>query len=115
MVPAITFMNVCREILGLMRNLSESTLWTYCRRHIGVSFEVCADVWNQITKNDTMPIGAKPEHLIWALMKINMYDTDIQQATATGVDPHTSAAWVWKMLEAIVSIKSSVVRLMLLY
>ena len=105
----IVFQNALRAILGLTRELAESTVLGLCRAHIGVSFEVCADVWKKIMQNDTMPSGAQPKHLLWALMMLNMYATSKQRAVTARADPKTCDKWVWAMLEAIVSIKSMVV------
>ena len=109
MYGPMVFMNVLREILGLTRKLSQSTLLDYCRIHIGVSFAVCADVWGKIIQNNKMPDGAKPKHLLWALMKLNLYETDKRQAVSIKADPKTLRKWVWAMLEAIVSIENMVV------
>lgn len=56
-----------------------------------------------------MPRKAKPKHLLWALMKINLYDTTRRAAVVLKVDHKTADKWIWAMLDAIVSIKDSVV------
>ena len=109
MYGPMVFKNLLWEILGLTRHLCDNTLLDYCRIHIGVSFEVCANVWKRITLNGTMPPKAQPEHLLWALMKLNLYDTDKRQAVVIQHDKETVRLWVWKMLEAIVSLKDLVV------
>ena len=103
------FEDVLRAILDLTRELAQSTIRDYCRIHIGVSFDVCADVWNKIAENGTMPSQAKPKHLLWALMKLNLYDTDKRQAVQLKVDTKTARKWIWLMLNAIFIIKSLVV------
>ena len=62
-----------------------------------------------ILQNGTMPPKAEPKHLLWALMKLNLYQTDTVQSVSVKADKKTIREWNWAMLEAIVSIKSLVV------
>ena len=109
MFGPMVFQNVLVEMLNLAGQRSEKTLPSLCRAHIGVSFAVCADLWKKVQDNGTMPEKAEPKHLIWALIKLRMNNSSKQDSVMFKADEKTVRKWVWMMLEAIVSIKSSVV------
>ena len=109
MYGPVFFENVLREILDLTQDLAKNSILELCRAHIGVSFLVCADVWMRILENGTMPPNAQPKHLLWALMKLNLYLTERVQMVTLKEDRKTVREWSWAMLEAIVSIKGLVV------
>ena len=109
MFGPMVFQNVLVEMLNLAGQRSEKVLPSLCRAHIGVSFLVCADLWRRLEDSNSLPTKAQPKHLIWALIKLRMNNTSKQTSVMFKADEKTVRKWVWMMLEAIVSIKSSVV------
>ena len=109
MFDAIVFENMLRKLIGLERNLAEATIRRRCRSHIGVSFEVCSDVWKRLTLERLLPLKAQPNHLLWALLRLNMYESIDCLSTKLKVDPSTCRKWIWLMIRAIESLETSVV------
>ena len=109
MYKPIAFEITLRNILGLERELCSKTIERRCRSFIGVSFEVCADVWKRITLNRSISKKAKPKHLIWALRFLFLYETDDVRATELKADIQTIKEWTEDMLDAIMTLKKEVV------
>ena len=106
------FENMLQKLIGLEQNLAEATIWRRCRSHIGVSFEVCSDVWKRLTLERLLPLKAQPNHLLWALLRLNMYELIDCLSTNLKVDPSSCRKWIWLMIRAIESLETSVVSLM---
>ena len=102
MLQPTVFETLLRSILKLERDLCAYTINTRCRSHIGVSFEVCADVWNQITTNGSIPEKAMPKHLLWTLNFMFLYDV---LATRWEADTKTLKKWIWAMIDSIMTLK----------
>ena len=111
MLQPKVFETLLRSILKLERNLCAYTINKRCRSHIGVSFEVCADVWNRITTNGSIPEKAMPKHLLWTLNFMFLYETDNVLATRWEADTKTLKKWIWAMIDSIMTLKKEVVSL----
>ena len=109
MFDAVVFETALRKLIGLERNLAEATIWRRCRSHIDVSFEVCSDVWKRLTLERLLPLKAQPNHILWALLQLNMYELIDCLSTKLKVDPSTCHKCIWLMIRSIESLKTSVV------
>ena len=109
MFEAGVFEEKLKEILNIKRPLAKSTLKRRYRTHIGVSFEVCAEVWRRMVVQLLLPDKAEPHHLLWALMFLNMYNTVDAYATLVDKDPSTWRKWIWAMVHAIKALETTVV------
>ena len=77
------------------------------RAHFGTSSDICVQLWNMIG-----PIaGAKPVHLLWALMLLKLYCAESVLCTlAGGVHEQTFRKWAWLFVHEISELQYSVVR-----
>jgi hypothetical protein len=76
----------------------------------GTSPKVCALLWQKIDLS-LMPNGAKPCHLLWALMFLKLYCAEPVLATlAGGVHEQTLRKWVWLFVDAISDLQYEVIQ-----
>ena len=80
-----------------------------CCSFIGVSFEVCADVWERITQNRSIPKKAEPKHLLWALRFLFLYESNDVRESALKSDAKFIKHWTDEMLDATMTLKKDVV------
>lgn len=98
MCSAELFWNLGSKLTGhCERNLN-----TGMRRFIsffGVSPIVCEKAWF-LLKN-LRPAGAKPEHLLWALIFLKQYNTEHVNHSITRVDEKTFRKWIWIFIDLL--------------
>ena len=75
------------------------------RSHFGTSPRICAYLW----KSMTLPNGALPEHLLWALLFMKVYATEAVLANMLGVCRNTFRKWIWLVLGAMHALEGKVV------
>jgi hypothetical protein len=81
------------------------------RSTFGTSAAVCSRLWYLLQPGKTMPQGASPRHLLWALMLLKIYSTESVLSTmAQGVDEKTFRKWAWMFVDEISYLEASVVR-----
>ena len=51
------------------------------------------------------PKGAKPSHLLWALMFLKLYAIEHVHASLAGCDDKTFRAWQWLCLRVLATLK----------
>ena len=82
-----------------------------CQSFIGTSFEVCAELWGLISLTQTLPNGAKPKHLLWALLHMKNYATDSMSARVVGgVCVETFRKWSQSFVSVLNNLEGEVVR-----
>jgi hypothetical protein len=80
------------------------------RAKFGTSPAICAALWHKLEPETTMLKGARPMHLLWALMLMKIYATEaVLSVIAGGVDESTFRKWSWEFVEAVSYLESSVV------
>ena len=92
---------------------------TFVRRwmqHFAASPTVCAIIWNKLEPYKTMPRGAHPRHLLWALYFLKGYPKEGEArslvSTATmKVCEKTWRKWTTLFVDAISYLESEVVSL----
>lgn len=67
--------------------------------HFGVDSLVTAKIWD-MTK-PSLPTKVKPKHLLWALMFMKVYNSELVFASWAGVTPKTYRKYCWMIIEAI--------------
>ena len=67
--------------------------------HFGVDSLVTAKIWD-MTK-PSLPTKVKPKHLLWALMFMKVYNSELVLASWAGVTPKTYRKYCWMIIEAI--------------
>lgn len=81
-----------------------------CESLIGASYEICAELWNLINPVATMSKDAKAKHLLWALLLMMNYATEVLNTRVVGgVDVQTFRKWSWLFIDAIAGLKNQVV------
>ena len=67
------------------------------RSYFGVSAKVCVDLWHRMS----LSLGAKPKHLLWALLYLKTYGTETTLSSRCLVTRKTYRKWVRLMLPRI--------------
>ena len=81
-----------------------STEYRRFRAFFGVSPSSCALVWGKIRTFDLAP-RARPVHLLWALLFLNLYDPEEVIAGFLGVDEQTYREWSFEVVKVIAKLK----------
>lgn len=71
------------------------------RASFGTSPFICASIWNKLDDASTLPMDARPKHLLWAMLFLKVYAAENVSAPMCGCDEKTWQKWVWSMLEAV--------------
>jgi len=79
------------------------------RAFFGVSPSTCALAWGKLESHCFVP-RAKAVHFLWALLFLNLYDTEEVIAGFLGVDEQTYREWSWYIIAAIARLVPFVVR-----
>jgi hypothetical protein len=113
-VKPSSFLHLGKKIIGLRANRSEKIARRRFKAHFGATPEKCTTVWNLVCRsssNNGLPFEqvAKPEHLLWGLMLMKMYATEITMAAKVGTDEKTFRKRAWQAIEAIASVSKYVV------
>ena len=99
-VNAARFRSEGNDIMKRSRRVSARTEDARFRAHFGTSPNVCCDLWNKIGGNNIE--GAKPVHLLWALMLLKLYCAESVLCTlAGGVHEQTFRKWAWLFVNEI--------------
>ena len=83
------------------------------RAFFGVSPSTCAFVWGKIRSLGWAP-RARPVHILWGLLFLNVYDPEEVIAGFLGVDEQTYREWSFVMVKVIARLKPYVVRQLLM-
>lgn len=76
---------------------------------------VCSMLWAFLEPCTNMPIGVKPQHLLWALLFLKVYATEsVHCSLVGGADEKTFRKWTWIFVHAIADWESGLVRLLFL-
>ena len=78
--------------------VGEATRSRQFRAHFGVSPLVRSIVWSMVL--ESLPHGAQPIHLLWALLFLKVYATEHVRKSMTGANEKTFRKWSWAILEA---------------
>lgn len=75
----------------------------------GVSPDVCSHTWEYMTKHSTKSPKARPKHLLWALIFLNLYEPETFLARLFGPTEKTFRKWCWSMIQSIDQLYDKVV------
>jgi hypothetical protein len=75
-------------------------------QHFGAPAVVCSDVWRYAT----LPAGTRPIHILWALLFLKTYLTEIILCSIVGATTKTFRKWIWPVIRAIAALSIYVVR-----
>jgi len=80
------------------------------KSQFGVSWHVCADVWNLLNDHNNLGKYTEPHHLLWSLLFLKVYGNEKTHAALVGVTVKTFRKWVWIMIEKLAEMEVIVVR-----
>jgi hypothetical protein len=112
-VKASAFLQLGMQIMGWTKR-KEITQRRRFKSHFGATPEKCSTVWRllcQSTAKQGLPYDqiGKPEHLLWGLMLLKMYGTEITMAAKVGTDEKTFCKRLWQVVEAIATLAKHLV------
>jgi hypothetical protein len=67
----------------------------------GVSADVCAHTWEYLTKYRVKSDKTRPHHLLWALIFLNVYESETFLARLFGATEKTFRKWTWNIIDGI--------------
>ena len=83
------------------------------RSHFGTSPRICQVLWRKISGR--LANGARPEHLLWALLFMKVYATEVVLLNLLRVCRNTFRDWVWEILGALHALEGKMVSFCFLY
>jgi hypothetical protein len=80
--------------------------------HFNTEPEVCFELWTMIQDNpaDGLEYDFQPEHLLWALLFLKLYNSYTVLSGMCDCHEDTYSDWVWRILQAIMYLEDDVVR-----
>ena len=66
------------------------------RSHFGTEPIMCVELWTQLDpeNDDDFPVGVKPEHLLWALYHMRVYNVQRVEDKFLKSDRETVRKWI---------------------
>lgn len=84
------------------------------RSLFGTSWEICADIWNDLVEMEHSVMamrGVQNYHLLWALMLLKTYQTEsILGGMCRGATEKTFRKWSWSFVEAVADLSYAKVK-----
>ena len=93
------FVFVSQGMIGRTAGLHSVPQERRFRCLFGVAPHVCSTIWHIFGGN--LPNGGQPQHLLWCLLLLKVYGTEIVLSTIAGVDRKTFRKWAWEFVYAI--------------
>ena len=90
---------ICSQILHCDRKLSTSTINRRCAAVFGLKPKIGVDLWYHL--KGLLPNGAAPEHMLWALSFLKLYEVEEARASRLGVHEETCRKWTKVLIFAI--------------
>lgn len=82
------------------------------RSCFGAPSDIIADIWNIIEADGDLQFGARPKHLLWALVLLKVYSTEEIHCSIVGwPSAKTFSKWSWYFVERISLLKDDVISL----
>ena len=85
------FWNLGHKITGHDTTGSRGMGHRKFRTFFGTTPQICAIIWSKMSA--TRPDKASPEHLLWALLLLKLYNIESINAALTGVSEKTFRKW----------------------
>jgi len=67
----------------------------------GCSAYICSMLWEYLAENRNILRGAKPVHLLWALLFLKLYNNEEASSLICGCTRKTFRQWVWIVIGAL--------------
>jgi hypothetical protein len=109
-MDAAVFLDLGNKMMKRHNKLASESEKRRFHATFGTGAEICSLLWAKIDFS-TVPLGAKPKHLLWGLMFLKLYCSESVHCTiAGGVDETTFRKWSWIFVEAIAVLHEDLVR-----
>jgi hypothetical protein len=107
-IPPDAFLTIGNTISSI-RTIEGQRAITFFKTTYGINHEVCSHTWELMTMYQTKPRRSNPKHLLWALILLKSYGTEIFLARLWGTNEKTFRKWSWRIIEGISLMHSQVV------
>jgi hypothetical protein len=67
----------------------------------GVGPEVCDHIWHHLSSYSWKPLRMRPKHLLWTLMFLKVYSSELVLSVMVRASRKTFRKWVWLLLPLI--------------
>ena len=110
-MDANTMAAIARDVLDMPEKSAKVEDEAH-RSFFGAPIGVIATLWNKLLPHIDVAAGAKPKHLLWALVMIKVYTSAAVHRRIVGwPDPKTYRKWSWYFLEKIALLKEDIIQL----
>jgi hypothetical protein len=75
--------------------------WGMWLKFFGIQPAICLELWVRVSRNDDLPSGAFPKHLLWALYFLRCYDEEEKATVFLKVDRKTIRKWTHPIVKGI--------------
>ena len=97
-------MNLGKEIIGRTSNVHNLSFERKFKALFGVSRFHVSSLWFQLCRNEV--VDFQPRRILWALLFLNLYETEEVHARVCNVTEKTFRKWCWKVVTAISKLKT---------
>lgn len=86
------------------RQASASNMRHY-RSYFHITPSHSSILWAKMLQKKCLPAGARPIHMLWGLLFLNVYTTEQILADIANVDPKTYRYWATALVKSIAKLK----------
>ena len=105
-----TYEDLARAMLG-MHNIAKDEDKVF-RSFFGAPIRHIVLLWNKIVSKDSLPKGAEPHHLLWALVFLKNYSTTpVLQRICGWPSRETFQKWSWYFIDWVAKLNNDVIKL----
>jgi hypothetical protein len=75
----------------------------------GITPGIVEHIWYCIKRHHTLPINAKPDHLLCAFLSLKCYNSESIGASLAGLDEKAYQKWTWLVISKLSALEEEVV------
>ena len=84
----------------LERDLNKADT-NFFKRSYGVSPDVCSQTWELLNIHHLVTSKARPKHLLWSLVFLNIYNSEIFLSRLLKTTEKTFRKWCWVLVRSL--------------
>ena len=107
------FMELGRRIMNYPQRGGRDMELRRFKSHFGTTNIRCCTLWRMLINHGQarqILSGARPRHLLWALLFLKTYQTEALLCAKTGCDEKTLRKWCWKFVHSLSLLETRVIR-----
>ena len=93
------WVEISSRLLHTARKLTRSSIDRRCTAVFGVKPNTCVFIW--LNLGGHVPDGTKPEHLLWGLAFLKLYEVEDAFSTRVHTDAKTCRKWIKIIVNAL--------------